>query len=229
MATNPISGEALMKILTDKASSENLRTYFNIGRSDSPPLYTGARFETLDGGGSREEVRDKITPWDLLAVECLGVRVPAPVALDLIDGQLGEQISDHLRKVPTNVALGEDGAKELLVDGSPAERAWHLLKDQEDVGWVIAGKVMARKRPQLIPVWDSVVQCGLGVRRHAWLWLDELLRSEEVGLKARLDTLHRSAELPELVSRIRVLDVVIWMRHSRHHRKVRCPGLADDR
>ena len=31
-------------------------------------------------------------------------------------------------------------------------------------------------------------------------------------------------DLPKLVSRLRVLDVLVWMRHRREHRRTGCPG-----
>jgi hypothetical protein len=222
---NPMDVEALLKALGDDRSVEDLCTYFNV-RAGGPPLYTGAKFELLNDGGSRDEVRDKITPWDLLAVQCLGLTVPTSVALELIEGQLGEELGTLLREVPTNVALGEADADKHVRDGSPANQAWRILEAQDDVGWVIAGKLMARKRPHLIPVWDNVVRCAFGRPRNAWLWLDGLLRQHDSGLKEQLDELHHAAQLPELVSRIRVLDVVIWMRHHPVHRSTKCPGLG---
>lgn len=114
-----IDPECLLNVLRDDRSVSDLRTYFNIDHPHDPPLYTGARFEVLDGGGARDEVRDKITPWDLLALQCLSVTMPAPVALDLVEGPFGERINELLRRIPANVLLGESGAKEHVVDESP--------------------------------------------------------------------------------------------------------------
>ncbi len=216
--------QSLLAVISDDQAVRDLRSYF-IGGTGSPP-FTGARFEVLDGGGSRDDVRDRITPWDILAVQCLSVTVPAAVAVDLIDGVLGRQLGALLHDIPTNVALGDADASIHVSDRSSADQAWRLLDAQDDVGWVIAGKVMARKRPHLIPVWDKVVRCAFGRPRNAWLWLDDLLRQQDSELKTRLDELHRAAELPDSISRIRVLDVVIWMRHRPSHRSVQCPGLA---
>ncbi|MEU3241147.1 DUF6308 family protein, partial [Streptomyces anthocyanicus] len=57
-----------------------------------------------------------------------------------------------------------------LAPGSPADAAWHLLQDQPGIGWVTAGKLLARKRPRLLPVYDQVVRCIL--RRPPSFWLD---------------------------------------------------------
>ena len=64
----------------------------------------------------------------------------------------------------------------LVKNGRDADQAWRLLKAQDDVGWVTAGKLLARKRPRLIPVWDNVVRCALGRPANAWIWLDDQLR-----------------------------------------------------
>jgi hypothetical protein len=224
-----IDPECLLNVLRDDRSVSDLRTYFNIDNPHDPPLYTGARFEALDGGGARDEVRDKITPWDLLALQCLSVTMPTPVALDLVEGPFGEGINELLRRIPGNVLLGEPGAKEYVVDGSSAGKAWKLLKTRDDVGFVIAGKLMARKRPHLIPVWDNVVKCAFGRPKNAWLSLDALISQPGGAVKKRLDELHQEAQLSELVSRLRVLDVVVWMRHHfvhRRHQSSNCPGLC---
>lgn len=107
----------------------------------------------------------------------------------------------------------------------PAELAWNLLRTQDNVGWVIADKLLARKRPNLIPVWDNVVKCASGRPKNAWLRLDGLLR-QDARLKSQLRQLHQAAELPDLVSMLRVLDVVIWMRHRPAHRSTGCRGIS---
>jgi hypothetical protein len=219
----PKTAEELLSILRDDRSVPELRSYFNTDTPDAPPKYTGARFDTLDDGGGRDGVRNVITPHDLLAVACLDVTVPTPVALELVEGQLGREIGKCLRDIPTDVVLGGAGAREHIAPRSPADEAWELLKASDNVGWVIAGKVLARKRPRLIPVWDNVVKCAYGRPRGAWLWLDGCLQDNRLG--EELDRLHQEARLPKLISRLRVLDVVVWMRHRDEHRRTRCPGV----
>jgi hypothetical protein len=222
---SPKTTAELLAILRPDRSVWDLRAYFNVDTPDERPRYTGARFDTLDGGGDRHDVSNVITPSDLLAVACLDVAVPTSVALELIEGPLGWDIETYLRDIPTNVALGEANADELVAPKSAADRAWWLLEGADNVGWVIAGKVLARKRPHLVPVWDNVVKCAFGrPRENAWLWLDERLRQSS-GLREELDRLHKAAGLPKSVSRLRVLDVVIWMRHRCEHLRSSCPGL----
>jgi hypothetical protein len=55
--THPKTVEELLKILRDDRSVPDLRTYFNIDTPNDPPEYTGARFDTLDDGGDRDDCK----------------------------------------------------------------------------------------------------------------------------------------------------------------------------
>jgi predicted RNA-binding protein with PUA-like domain len=218
-----VAAAEIVALLSDDQAIDDLREYFGtVANTES--WFTGSRFDTLAGGGARPDTRDRVTPADLIAVQCLGVTVPASVALDLLDGHLGATVSAHLRHVPCGVALGDDGAHDHLEPGSPADAAWHLLKQQHGVDWVIAGKILARKRPGLIPVYDRVVRCALGYPDNAWLRLDDLFRQNDA-VTDQLGLLHHDARLPDLVPLARVLDVVVWMRHREHHQDRNCPGI----
>lgn len=221
----PLSVEQVLEILADSRSVPDLRRYFSLDPAPGLPLFSGRRFESLGPGCRQEDDHNRFTPADLLAVQCLSVTVPIEVALDLLDGDLGRQVSGLLSKIPTDVGLGTGDAWSLVEDGREADQAWHVLKAQDDVGCVTAGKLLARKRPHLIPTWDHVVRCALGRPDRAWLWIDDLLRTGEAIVLRRLGDLHGQAELPSAVSLLRVLDVVIWMRHRDLHRPSRCPGL----
>jgi Family of unknown function (DUF6308)/EVE domain len=219
-----IAAAEILALLSDEQAIDDLRKYFGTVAIAEPPSFTGSRFNTLAGGGARPDIRHRVTADDLIAVQCLGVTVPASVALDLLDGHLGATIGAHLRHIPCGIALGEDGAHDHLESGSPADLAWHLLKQQHGVDWVIAGKILARKRPRLIPVYDRVVRCAMRYPGSAWLWLDDLFRRNDE-ITDRLNLLHHAARLPELVPLLRVLDAVIWMRHREHHQDKNCPGI----
>lgn len=220
----PKTTDELVRALEEACSLRDLSRYFHGEGPDGRPLYTGARFDVLDGGGARSEVRDKITPSDLLAVACLEVVVPTPVCLDLVEGPLGEQVTALLSEIPADMQMGDTNADKHIKDKSPADKAWQLLDQEVGVGWVTAGKLLARKRPALIPVWDSVVRCAFGgPKANQWLWLNEHLRHAR--LRESLDRLHHDAELTDRVSHLRVLDVVLWMRHHDQHRRSGCPGL----
>ncbi|MEV6369769.1 DUF6308 family protein [Micromonospora musae] len=182
--------------------------------------YTGQWFETFAGGGDRVETRDRIVLDDLYAVEALNVQVPFAVGKELLDGQLGRDISACLREIPTDAELGTRSAGELIVDGGHADRAWQLLNNRNEktgVGWVIAGKLLARKRPKLIPVYDSIVSCQFGAPKHVWLKLHDQLARNDGELRAALAEVRATVGVDDKVSILRVLDIVLWRRHVKEH------------
>jgi hypothetical protein len=214
----PISFDHMMNLLKDPQSVSDLRRYFDADAS----AFSGRKFDSL---GRREDDPDRFTAADLIAVQCLSVTVPVEVAIDLLEGGLGPDLSELLGEIPTNIELGTEDSRPRVEHDSSADQAWHLLKKQEGVGWVTAGKLLARKRPRLIPVWDHVVRCALGCPDHAWLWLDGRLREQDGAIRDQLCKLHQEVGLPLEVSLLRTLDVVVWMRHRDSHRPSRCPGL----
>ncbi|WP_328698433.1 DUF6308 family protein [Streptomyces sp. NBC_00342] len=205
-------GQRLHAVLDGDRVVHDLRRYFGIGLPPGAGVFTGGRFEHLAGGGDRRQVANRFTAEDLIAVQTLSVTVPAPVALDLLEGPLGAHLSELLRDIPSDTDLSDADAS-VVADGSPAHRAWCLLEDQYKVGWVIAGKLLARKRPRLLPVYDRVVRCALGHPPSFWTELRTALREDDAALHHRLLGLRQSAGLPETVSALRVADVAVWMAH----------------
>jgi len=76
---------------------------------------------------------------------------------------------------------------------------------------VIAGKLLARKRPRLIPVYDRVVKTVTGSDRNYWVLLCTALQADGKTLHHRLLRLHQEAGLPVAVPVLRVFDVIAWM------------------
>ncbi len=98
-----------------------------------------------------------------------------------------------------------------MVPGSPADQLWHKLDQIHGIGWVTAGKLLARKRPRLIPVYDNVVRDVVGKPDSFWLGLRAALRADGRGLQERLVRMRTQAEVGDDISAIRVFDVVAWM------------------
>jgi hypothetical protein len=210
-ALSPL-GQRLRVLLGAECVVGDLRRYFGIGLLPGGVPFTGSRFEHLAGGGDRSEVADRITAEDLVAVQTLSVTVPASVALDILEGCLGGRLSGLLHAIPRGIDMAAAEAA-VVADGSPADQAWRLLRDQHDVGWVIAGKLLARKRPRLLPVYDRVVRCAVGRPPSFWLALHTALREDNAALYRQLLELRQAAGLPETVSALRVCDVAVWMNH----------------
>ncbi|MGW6740735.1 DUF6308 family protein [Streptomyces sp. NPDC055025] len=118
-----VVGQRLHAVLDAERVVDDLRRYFGIGLPPGAGAFTGGRFEHLTGGGDRRQVADRFTAEDLVAVQTLSVTVPAPVALDLLEGPLGTQLSELLRGIPSDTDLSDADAS-VVADGSPAYRAW---------------------------------------------------------------------------------------------------------
>lgn len=121
--------------------------------------------------------------------------------------------SSRLRE-KSSVNLWDAGAERLVERGGPADSLWRLLEKQDGAGWVTAGKLLARKRPSLIPVYDNVVRCAFGWPQNFWTALRDALRQEHGRFLATLNDLKQRPELPCQVTSLRILDVAVWMRHQ---------------
>ena len=110
--------------------------------------------------------------------------VPGLAAISIL-GELGPHLNGHLEAIPADRDLWDVPLSDIWED-SEADKLWHDLVALEGVAGVIAGKLMARKRPRLIPVHDSVVKAALSPRKKQNFWL--ALRSElgDAGLRQRL-------------------------------------------
>ncbi len=73
-------------------------------------------------------------------------------------------------------------------------------------------KLLARKRPRLLPVIDSVVKQTLKhpCRASFWTTLHHHLRADDSRLVTLLDAARAEAKLEHAVSIVRCFDVVAW-------------------
>lgn len=209
--------ERLLSVTREPSAASDVEAYF-MEPEPGRATYTGRLFEQFGGGGDREGCANVFTADDLVAVESLSVQVPPEAAYLLLHGSLGEQLGGLLGQVPANVDLGSPEAHGHLDHGSAADRAWAMLKAQPGIGWVTAGKLLARKRPRLVPVYDDVVRCVLGEPKGVWLALNGALAAPKV--QRQVARLRPAA--PERVSALRVIDVAVWMRHHGSHARRQC-------
>lgn len=217
----------LTSVLEDDRACRDLQRYFGVGLGQEQlPPFTGGRFELLDGGGDLADTCNRFTASDILSIEMLSVRVPPLVTLDLLEGALGKEVTAFLQRIPNSARLWDDDAIELIKEGGPADSLWHLLESQDGVGWVTAGKLLARKRPSLIPVYDDVVRCAFGHPKEIWKALRDALRQDDGSFRAVLEDLIKRAGIPAEITPLRALDVALWMRHRPQHTGHGCVGLT---
>ena len=204
------------KLLDEDVAVGLVKEYFAEG-PDGRARYSGRYFERLGGGGDRPEVANLVTADDLLAVSMLSVPVVRHYALHVLEYR-GSEISSLLARIPVDVKLTDDGAGELIARDSPAWELWHLLRGikprlhRSRLGPVAAGKLLARKRPHLIPVYDSHVKKVLGRPRNDQTWWSDLrcqLVRDDAFVR-ELESVRARAGAGHL-SLLRTFDVMCWM------------------
>lgn len=179
-----------------------------------PPEFTGAHFESLGAG---DNPRDRITASDLYSVSTLSVTVPSAAGIQIL-GEESTTVSHLLKQIPTTElgALSKSDFDEHMGSESPALQLWDWLRrngrgqTRWGIGPTTASKIMARKRPHLIPIEDSVVDRVIERgRRNSWsLWWEAL--TEDDYLENQAETLRNTVNRPDL-STLRILDVLLWM------------------
>ena len=172
-----------------------------------PHHFSGAYFERLDGGGDRAGVRNRITGADIVAVSMLSVTIPSDSVKKL--DELSDTISDHLEHIPWDLNLVDAGADQ-IGESSPAWKLWDALTKIDHIGWVTANKLLARKRPLLLPVYDNVVRDLFDAPTSLWASLQATLASDDRALFNRLLAIREAAGVGDDISPLRVFDVVCW-------------------
>jgi hypothetical protein len=179
----------------------SLRRYFD--------GFTGAHFEHLADSGNP----DRFTEKDLVAVTMLAVHVPPRTAWSILHGPEADEFSALLADIPKAVdALWIDG--DALTDTSSAWKLHHRLIGMDGLGRTTVTKLLAAKRPHLVPIYDSVVAEALCIGWNDDDW--SAWRSVVSHESARNEVAAVRDEVPEAadLSLLRTLDIAIWMRHK---------------
>lgn len=129
-----------------------------------------------------------------------------------------ESIARLLAAVPTDLAM-HDAEWELFASESAVYQLWNILRQCAGKNrWVTANKLLAHKRPHLLPVYDNEVRRLLhapdGFWACLWTWF-----AAGSGRHHALDELRQEAGGIEDISLLRSLDVVLWMRSQKARRQ----------
>lgn len=183
-----------------------IEQFFDI---DGP--FAATTFDTLP-----DNDRDRFTTTDLLAVTLLDVALPPPSVRSLLKTD-AEKFNDLLTAVPDDVDLWKVSDEDLV----HAEALYWALRELPKVGRTRASKLMARKRPRLIPVVDSVIIEALNLGDDSWVSLRACLSDPTVRQAIEAS---RPVNAPAgSISTLRLLDAAVWMRcsQSRHAKNAR--------
>jgi hypothetical protein len=154
-----------------------------------------------------------VTLDDLLAITMLDVGAgPLGVRRLIYDAGISKQITSLLKVIPPDADVWNP-PNGVFGSHGKAEQLWKLLqKPGTRISGVTAGKLLARKRPRLIPIVDRVVKRVIDVnRKDQWDFFVSYL--SQPPRQQQLIALMPPNLQPE-VSVLRLLDVAIWMWES---------------
>lgn len=198
----------LLRAGDDDAAVDVLQEYFRRPWIKTGRLRSGALWDEWDSAGTRGRDADVFTADDLVAVTFLSVAV-SPDGADILLRERRDEFAELLRAVGPDRDL-VDEAGELTPDW-PAWQLETLLRTIPSIGRTVASKLIARKRPRLYPIYDRVVGEVLDTKQAHLDPVRKALRNNDRELHRRLVALRERAGLPDMISAVRVLDVLAWM------------------
>jgi hypothetical protein len=181
--------------------------------------YTGSYFDATGRRASERWVDpspDRFTMEDVQSTALLSVPLRPTTTLALLEQN--DRLTALLAEIPTDVDLGaaRDAVEPWTDFWVEAAQAHSILREVDWVGRTVASKLLARKRPALLPVWDTRVSGILGTPGvdNDWLLMQSLFRTHKPALASLRGEL--TARLPDVdrvtaLSELRVLDIVLWM------------------
>ncbi len=196
--------DRLRLLVTAPGTAALVQTFYE----ESGP-FAGSLYDSLGHNPANQLVSD-----DLLAVTLLDVGFrPRAVRALLEQGQPEGRLGRLLAAVPSDVTLWDATTGEL----DAASALWREIRIQTRKARVLSGvgptkrsKLLARKRPDLVPIVDSVIRAALAphLDRETWEPLREALGDPD--LRNHIESL-RPGRGAAQVSLLRLLDTVIWM------------------
>jgi hypothetical protein len=180
--------------LSAEGLSEAVAAYF------TAPAFAGMTFSNLG-----RNPRDEITADDLLAVALLDITW-RPEVVRILLGRQQRELSAMLAALPDDLDLWDaDDEVSARIDV-----LWDALVSVDGIGTASATKLLARKRPRLCPISDSVVIKAIGVPQRTWDVLRCLLQDQSC--RAQVQALRPAVAAD--ASLLRILDVILWITHS---------------
>lgn len=180
--------------------------------------YTGAAFDTY---GRNDPFA--VTPDDLIAVTMLSIPINEsstsgirPSAILGIQAR-ADEVRSLLNELPVDRdlhTLTQDDFDRWLGSDSPGNALYELMRQHISLPRVATHKLLARKRPLLLPIRDTVVERALGLthRNDGWWRPWWIALSTDDLLVLRLQEIRERAAAPHL-SLLRVADIVMWLQN----------------
>jgi hypothetical protein len=164
------------------------------------PEFAGMTFSELGRNPPGE-----ITADDLLAVSLLDITW-RPRVVRILLGSDRQQMSQLLTALPQDTDLWDLSDETLR----RIDVLWDALTAIDGIGTASATKLLARKRPRLCPISDSVVIKAVDVPGRTWDVLRCLL--QDPAARAEVEALRPAVAAQATL--LRILDVALWVSYS---------------
>ncbi len=161
---------------------------------------TGRYFEKLSQTGNPCELDGS----EIAAATCLSLQFDYVKVESLMDR--AQEVSDLFRSIPCDISLW-DADESLIRSGFPLSRLYELINGIDGFGPAYTSKLLAAKRPHLVPIRDSAVSNLLG-NPHDW-WQPWWETMQDVDFRRLLRQLRSEVGLQH-VSLLRIVDVALW-------------------
>lgn len=210
--TIPYAGIHLTPSLQDSQEDRAVRVLRHYYRplSGKNTGFTGGAWDTFDPSANRAASTNTFTAEDLLSASLLSAPIKGRAVVELLDRRRAE-----FEILLTNLGPDRDFVDQPGVDRAsfaPAWELWAALRALPQIGPTRASKLLARKRPHLIPVLDDFInEYVLAGSGNLWAPLHEALNAHDRALHHRLLRIRQVAGLSAAVSPLRVFDVLAWM------------------
>lgn len=205
--------DILQDLSTNSDAAKLLYDYYTETRKGLP-LFSGSRFNEIASASGGTAEPNRITASDLVAVLCLGVNLKGNAVVDILEHKQAI-ISRALEDISSDEPLWDDNQAGIEKKKSPANELWKILRKIDGIGPVKTSKLMARKRPHLIPIYDDWIDeaLDLGGTKRYWTKYRDLMLSSPGGsapLHAQLQELVSGLDIPQTVTPLRACDVILW-------------------
>lgn len=160
----------------------------------------------------------RLTIEDVLSLALLDAGLGPEQITHLLD--LNVDIHHLLARIHGSLTLADapDPTDETEGPWVAANEMFKLVRKVPHIGRSRASKLLARKRPHLIPIWDRHLAAGLGMGKtdNDWAVAQQIVRTHGdrlAELRTELETAHPDEGRLWGLSQLRILDIVVWTRH----------------
>lgn len=203
----------LPTVIDDPATATRwLVSYYTSG------LYTGGYWDAFDPSGTRGFAANVFTADDIASAALLNTPIRNRAVATLL-------VTERARFAHLLEAIGPDrdfidvDPDPVGPDMKPVYRLLEELDALDGIGKTRASKLIARKRPRLMPILDSAITktvfSQVPKSEYYRTALHEALSADDRTVWKRLAQHREAADLPHDVSLLRVFDVLAWMEATR--------------